>query len=73
VLLEISQLLTTVASPVAAIEDQHGNVLELVWYTERDAVHGTRLKPRETFPDTKSFHIDTPEYRIAGVTWLARC
>jgi hypothetical protein len=55
--LEVSQLLTTVASPVAPIEEQHGDdALQVVRYAERAAVHGTPLKLRETLPDAKSFH-----------------
>jgi hypothetical protein len=57
VLLEVSQLLTAVASPVASIKDQDGDAaLQVVRYPERAAVHGTRLKLRETVPNAKSFH-----------------
>jgi hypothetical protein len=57
VLLEVSQLLTTVASPVASIEEQYGSgAVQLVRQAERGAVHGPRLKLRKTLPDAKSFH-----------------
>jgi hypothetical protein len=56
-LLEVSQLLTAVTSPVTPIEEQDGDAtLQVVRYAERGAVHGTPLKLRETLPDAKSFH-----------------
>jgi hypothetical protein len=57
VLLEVSQLLTTVASPVAAVEEEDGDaVVELVRDTECAPVRGSRLKRREEFPDAESIH-----------------
>jgi hypothetical protein len=57
-LLKVSQLLTTVASPVAAVEEEHGDdVVQLVRDAERAAVHGGRLKPGESLPDAKGFHV----------------
>ena len=59
VLLEVSQLLTAVTSPVTPVEKQHGGLaLELVRNPESAAVHRTRLERGETRPDPKSFHGD---------------
>ena len=56
-LLEVSQLLTTVASPVPPIEEEHGGrAAETVRYAERTAVYGTPLKLGKVLPDTKSVH-----------------
>jgi hypothetical protein len=61
VLLEVSQLLTTVASPVPPVEEEHGGgAAEPVRYAECAAVYGTPLKLGEALPDTKSFHDDDP-------------
>jgi xanthine dehydrogenase YagT iron-sulfur-binding subunit len=41
---------------VAAVEEQDGGAGQAVRQAERGAVHGTRLKFRETLPNAKSFH-----------------
>jgi hypothetical protein len=65
VLLEVSQLLTTVASPVAAVEEQHGDdPVQLVRQAKRGAVHSTRLKLRELFPNAKRFHSRRPRRMV---------
>jgi hypothetical protein len=69
-LLEVSQLLTAVASPVAAVEEQHGGAaLQLVRQAERGAVHGTGLKLRQTLANAKSFHdalLNEHRHQMAG-------
>jgi hypothetical protein len=57
VLLEVSQLLTTVASPVSAVEQEHGGAAtQFVRNAKRAAVRRSPLKLGEALPDTKSFH-----------------
>jgi hypothetical protein len=61
VLFEISQLLTTVASPVTAIEDQHGDsAMQVIRYMDPAAVHSRSLQPRERVPNPQTFHVRTP-------------
>jgi hypothetical protein len=57
VLLEVSQLLTTVASPVPPVEEEHGGgAVETFRYAKCAAVYGTPLKLGKALPDTKRFH-----------------
>jgi hypothetical protein len=57
VLLEVSQLLTTVASPVPPVEEKHGSgAAETVGDAEYAAVYGTPLKLGKALTDTESFH-----------------
>jgi hypothetical protein len=79
VLLEVSQLLTTVASPVPPVEEEHGGrAAEPVRYAECAAVYGTPLKLGKVLADTKSFHDDRPssnQYRRSakGAADPVRC
>jgi hypothetical protein len=67
VLLEVSQLLTAVASPMAAVEEQYGDeIVQLVRQAKGGAVHSTRLKLRELLPNAKCFHIRTPRRQMTG-------
>jgi hypothetical protein len=62
VALEVSQLLTAVASPVAPVEEEHGGGgVQILRNAERGAVHGTGLKVGESLPNTKGVHGGTPE------------
>lgn len=57
VLLEISQLLTTVASPVPAIEDEHcSGAVQVVWHTQRVAADEGRLELGEPISNLESVH-----------------
>jgi hypothetical protein len=75
VLLEVSQLLTTVASPAPPVEEEHGGgAAEAVRYAECAAVYGTPLKLGEALADTKSFHDARPfsPTNIAGLLGTER-
>jgi hypothetical protein len=57
VLLEVSQLLTAMASPVAAVEEKDGGArVQLIRYAERAAGHSGCSKLGESVPHAKCFH-----------------
>ena len=57
VILEVSQLLTTMASKMAAVEEQDRRAaLQSSGQAERPAVHGVDFKVRKAFPNLTGVH-----------------